>query len=140
MREEFLCQSPGELNQIAKDLLQSHENRILAFYGPMGVGKTTFIKAICTVLKVEDPVSSPSFSIVNEYLSIEGNPVYHFDFYRIKDPREAFDMGYEHYFYSDAYCLIEWPEKIQGLLPENHLEIHMQLKGEQRQITVKESK
>ena len=94
------------------------DSRIFAFKGEMGAGKTTFIKAICKELGVEEDVTSPTFAIVNEYQTPKLEvPIYHFDFYRINNQEEAFDMGYEEYFYSGAYCFIEWPEKIQDLLP-----------------------
>ena len=95
-------------------------------YGPMGAGKTTFIKYLCEQLGVKDSTSSPTFSIVNEYDSDNGL-IYHFDFYRIKDEQEAFDFGYEEYFYSGAYCFIEWPEKIPNLLPEEAKEIQISI-------------
>jgi len=99
------------------------DDKVIVFEGSMGAGKTTFIKEICHALGVEDIVSSPSFSIVNEYLSREKQSLYHFDFYRIKDLQEAYDIGYEEYFYSDCICLIEWPEKIAELLPEQYVRV-----------------
>src|SRR5690606_6984159 len=106
------------LPQAAEKLLEAVGNqRVLLFYGDMGAGKTTFISAICRQLGVTDVASSPTFAIVNEYRSAAG-PVYHFDFYRIRSEQEAFDLGYEDYFYSGAYCCVEWPEKIPNLLPE----------------------
>lgn len=97
--------------------------RVLAFYGKMGAGKTTFIKAVCEVLGVTDVITSPTFAIVNEYTDGEGAPVYHFDFYRIKKIEEVYDMGYEDYFYSGNICLMEWPELIEDLLPDDALRI-----------------
>ncbi|MBI5219530.1 MAG: tRNA (adenosine(37)-N6)-threonylcarbamoyltransferase complex ATPase subunit type 1 TsaE [Bacteroidia bacterium] len=97
--------------------------KIFAFYGEMGAGKTTFIKALCKAAGVVDIVNSPSFSIINEYKNKTGGQVYHLDFFRIKSIEEAFDVGYEDYFYSDNYCFIEWPEKIEPLLPENTVKI-----------------
>jgi len=103
----------------------------------MGAGKTTFVKHLCKQLNVQDSTSSPTFSIVNEYESPAG-PVYHFDFYRIKDEQEAFDFGYEEYFYSGAYCFVEWPEKIPNLLPEEAKEIHISiLDATTRQISIR---
>ena len=98
------------------------ERRVFAFYGKMGAGKTTFIKAVCEELGVEDVITSPTFAIVNEYtltshLSPLTSTIYHFDFYRIKKIEEVYDMGYEEYFYSGALCFIEWPELIEPLLP-----------------------
>jgi len=101
------------------------ERKVVAFYGSMGAGKTTFIKAICTVLGVEDAVNSPTFAIVNEYLAASGNNIYHFDFYRIKKLEEAYDIGYEQYFYSGELCLIEWPELIEELLPSDAVRVHI---------------
>ena len=93
------------------------DTTVFAFRGKMGAGKTTFIKAICEELGVEDVINSPTFAIVNEYRSATGELIYHFDFYRINKPEEAYDFGYEDYFYSGALCFIEWPEKIEDLLP-----------------------
>lgn len=98
-------------------------HRVLAFYGKMGAGKTTFIKALCEELGVEDVITSPTFAIVNEYTDGEQNAVYHFDFYRIKKLEEVYDMGYEEYFYSGDLCLMEWPELIEDLLPEDTLRV-----------------
>ena len=100
-----------------------NEQKVVAFYGAMGAGKTTFIKALCEVLGVQETVNSPTFSILNEYTDAAGNPIYHFDFYRINDPREAIDIGCNDYFYSGNLCLIEWAEKIPGLLPGRHLAV-----------------
>lgn len=99
--------------------------RVFLFAGEMGAGKTTFIKALCEKLNIDDLVSSPTFSIINEYSS-EMGPVYHFDFYRIKNEAEALDLGYEDYFYSGAYCFVEWPEKIQNLWPESYMSIQIE--------------
>ena len=100
------------------------ENRVFAFYGKMGAGKTTFIKAICEALGVEDVVTSPTFAIVNEY-KVNAGPVFHFDFYRIKNLREAYDIGCEEYFYGGSPCFIEWPEMIEELLPEDTVKVHI---------------
>lgn len=94
----------------------------------MGAGKTTLIKSLCEYLGTTGPVTSPTFSIVNEYAGKE-NKIYHFDFYRLKSQTEALDMGYEEYFYSDAYCFIEWPEKIAGLLPEHYISVKIRVTG-----------
>ncbi|MGM9633804.1 MAG: tRNA (adenosine(37)-N6)-threonylcarbamoyltransferase complex ATPase subunit type 1 TsaE [Alloprevotella sp.] len=100
------------------------ERSVFAFYGKMGAGKTTFIKALCKALGIEDIVNSPTFALVNEYRSdTTGELVYHFDFYRINKIEEVYDMGYEDYFYSGAICLIEWPELIEDLLPEDAVRV-----------------
>lgn len=101
---------------------QMGDSHVFAFYGKMGAGKTTFIKAICEELGVEDVITSPTFAIINEYESPEAT-IYHFDFYRIKKLEEVYDMGYEDYFYSGGLCFIEWPELIEELLPEDAIRI-----------------
>lgn len=101
-------------------------NTVFAFYGGMGVGKTTFTKAVCECLGVEDVINSPTFAIVNEYQSGNGQSIYHFDFYRIKKLEEVYDMGYEDYFYSGALCFIEWPELIEDLLPEHTVKVYLE--------------
>ncbi|WP_353196555.1 tRNA (adenosine(37)-N6)-threonylcarbamoyltransferase complex ATPase subunit type 1 TsaE [Parapedobacter defluvii] len=117
--------SLSELPDVAARILAAaDERRIFLFYGEMGVGKTTLIKALCAHLGVVDATSSPTFAIVNEYTSPQG-PVYHFDFYRIKSQQEAFDLGYEDYFYSHRYCFVEWPEKIAGLLPADAVSVQI---------------
>lgn len=130
---------PWILFQLIMDILFSHDeihaaarrfvqgmggHTLFAFYGKMGAGKTTFIRAVCEVLGVSDPVTSPTFALVNEYRSdTTGKPIYHFDFYRINRPEEAYDFGYEDYFYSGALCFIEWPELIEDLLPEGTVRV-----------------
>ena len=101
------------------------QGRIFAFYGKMGSGKTTFIKSLCEELGVEDTINSPTFAIVNEYEDRESNTIYHFDFYRIKSLAEVYNMGYEEYFYSNAYCFLEWPELVEELLPEEHIRVEI---------------
>jgi tRNA threonylcarbamoyladenosine biosynthesis protein TsaE len=126
----------SELPSVARQLLKFFDGeKIVAFEGPMGAGKTTLIKAICEELGVKETVSSPTFSIVNEYRTEKGEKIYHFDFYRIKSVDEAYDMGYEEYFYSKAYCFIEWPEKIAELMPLTYEKVKIELKGEERVIT-----
>ena len=98
------------------------DHRVFAFYGSMGAGKTTFIKAICEQLGVEDVITSPTFAIVNEY-ETNDRPIFHFDFYRIKRLEEVYDMGYEDYFYSGSLCFIEWPELIEDLLPDDAVRV-----------------
>ncbi len=108
-----------EIKKVAADFLEYAGDRtIFALYGPMGVGKTTFVKAIGECMGIEDDISSPTFAIVNEYGTKSGEPVYHFDFYRV-NISEALDFGYEEYFYGGSKCFIEWPEKIDELLPEH---------------------
>jgi tRNA threonylcarbamoyladenosine biosynthesis protein TsaE len=114
------------LPQAAQRLLPVLEqHRVIAFYGNMGAGKTTLIKAICGAMGIADTVNSPTFALVNEYRKPNGEPVYHFDFYRINKPEEAFDMGYEEYFFSGHPCLVEWPELIAPLLPSDALHLRI---------------
>jgi len=113
----------NQLSEIAKDVINTSKHKVLLFYGEMGVGKTTLIKEIVKQLHVIDNVSSPTFSLVNEYLSKDGDKVYHFDFYRINNEEEALDMGVEEYFYSNCWCLVEWPNKVENLLPLNAVAI-----------------
>jgi len=119
-------QLPSTATEIISFAEHSH---ILLFYGEMGAGKTTLIKSICENLGVTEPVTSPTFSIVNEYIGA-GQKIYHFDFYRLKNQAEALDLGYEEYFYSDAWCFVEWPEKIAGLLPEHYIKIDINVLGD----------
>ncbi len=116
---ELKISAPEELSAAARSFVEAMgDGTVFAFYGKMGAGKTTFIKALCEVLGVDDVVNSPTFSIVNEYRSATtGELVYHFDFYRIAKLEEVYDMGYEDYFYSGALCFIEWPELVEDLLP-----------------------
>lgn len=117
----------GQLPEVARKLLGTFpDDRFFAFFGKMGVGKTTLIKEICATLGVEDNVCSPTFAIVNEYSDREGEPVYHFDFYRLKSVAEAYDIGYEEYFYSGCYCFTEWTEKIEELLPERYVRVEIE--------------
>lgn len=110
----------NELNDVALQILAYKPEKIILFNGEMGVGKTTLIKELCTVLGVKNATSSPTFSIVNEYQTDTNNAVYHFDFYRLKSPMEALDMGIDDYLYSENWCFIEWSEKIIDLIPEKH--------------------
>lgn len=115
-----------EINKVARQFVElMGDHRIIAFYGKMGVGKTTFIKALCEELGVEDVINSPTFAIVNEYLDGNGDPVYHFDFYRIKRPEEVFDIGFEEYVDSGFLCLMEWPELIEPVLPDETLKVYI---------------
>jgi len=116
------------LHSVAKKLVNQFPNyRIFAFYGKMGAGKTTFIQSVCKVLGSEDNVTSPTFALINEYKTAKLQSIFHFDFYRIKDIEEAFDLGYEDYLYSGNYCLIEWPEMIEPLLPENIVKVKIEV-------------
>jgi tRNA threonylcarbamoyladenosine biosynthesis protein TsaE len=125
------------LPAIASEIISFAKNsRIFLFYGEMGAGKTTLIKSLCENLGVTEPVTSPTFSIVNEYQG-QDDKIYHFDFYRLKNETEALDMGYEEYFYSGAYCFIEWPEKIPNLLPQHYVSIKIEVTGtDSRKINV----
>ena len=112
------------LGEVAKALLGEARNcPVWLFYGEMGSGKTTLIKSICAELGVVDSMSSPTFSIINEYRTVDDSVVYHFDFYRIKNEAEAYDIGSEEYFYSGNLCLIEWPDRIPSLIPPEHAEV-----------------
>lgn len=118
---EIKIQSLDQIEQAALEFVrQMGDNTVFAFYGEMGAGKTTFIKEICKILGVTDPITSPTFAIVNEYRSdTTAELIYHFDFYRVEKIEEVFDFGYEDYFYSGAICFIEWPERIESLLPHD---------------------
>lgn len=124
-----------ELPQIAKELLSAiGSHKIITFYGEMGAGKTTLIKQLCKTLKVTDTIQSPTFSIVNEYLTEDNQQIYHFDFYRIKEEEEALDFGVEEYFYSGNYCFIEWPEKIPNLIPEKAVKVSIILTEDNKRL------
>ena len=115
-----------EISAVAKEFVAALGNRtVVAFYGKMGVGKTTFIKAVCEVLGVTDVINSPTFAIVNEYMSGAGEPVYHFDFYRIRQPEEVLDIGFYEYVDSGCLCLMEWPELIEDLLPDETVRVNI---------------
>ncbi|MCD4773240.1 MAG: tRNA (adenosine(37)-N6)-threonylcarbamoyltransferase complex ATPase subunit type 1 TsaE [Bacteroidales bacterium] len=138
MKQSIICKSIKELDKIAKQLIKTHPNkRIFAFYGKMGSGKTTFIKSICKVLGSDDIINSPTFSLVNQYLTQDNESLFHFDFYRIEKLEEVMDIGYEEYFYSGSYCFIEWPEMIKELLPENfvYVKIEADEEGNYRYIS-----
>ncbi len=121
---EITTKSLDTIHEAAKEFVKEMgEGKVFAFYGKMGAGKTTFIKALCEVLGVEDVITSPTFAIINEYTDGKGDPIYHFDFYRIKKLEEVYDMGYEDYFYSGNLCLLEWPELIEDILPENVIKV-----------------
>ncbi len=130
--------SLSEIDIVANKFIKNMGSRnVYAFYGEMGVGKTTFIKAICKALGVVETVTSPTFSIVNEYEKSDGQSIYHFDFYRIKNIEEAYDFGYEDYFYSGHLCFIEWPELVEPLLPASVVNVQIVIEdNEQRTILV----
>ena len=130
-----------ELPALAAIITAEYSNKIIAFYGEMSAGKTTFIKSLCEQLGVEPTeVCSPTYAIVNEYEADNDQLIYHFDFFRLNNEKEAFDMGYENYFYSNHYCFIEWPEKIANLLPEKLLKIHIESVANKRIFTIEEIK
>jgi tRNA threonylcarbamoyladenosine biosynthesis protein TsaE len=125
---EIKIQDIEHIREAAREFInQIGDKRVFAFYGKMGAGKTTFVKAICEELGVEDVITSPTFAIVNEYTAGEGEwagePIFHFDFYRIKKLEEVYDMGYEEYFYSGSLCFIEWPELIEDILPDDAVRV-----------------
>ena len=121
---EITIKNLDTIHEAAKEFVKGMgEGKVFAFYGKMGAGKTTFIKALCEVLGVEDVITSPTFAIINEYTDGNDEPIYHFDFYRIKKLEEVYDMGYEDYFYSGNLCLLEWPELIEEILPENVVKV-----------------
>ena len=128
----------ADLAQAAQKFVdEMGENRVFAFYGKMGAGKTTFIRAICEALGVEDNVTSPTFAIVNEYARTGGGSVFHFDFYRIRSLREAIDIGCEEYFDSGSPCFIEWPELVEELLPDDVVEVRIEVESDDvRTVTV----
>ena len=116
-----------EIYKVAKKVLAANPNKVILFNGEMGVGKTTFIKALCEVLGVQEATSSPTFSLVNEYHTDNGNQIYHFDVYRLKNESEAYDMGMDEYLYSGAWNFIEWAEKIPSLIPDEYSVIDLKI-------------
>ena len=127
----FLSDLPGIAQQI---ISYAGNTRIFLFYGDMGAGKTTLIKSLCGELGSNDVITSPTFSIVNEYAG--PNKIYHFDFYRLKNQNEALDIGCEEYFYSGNLCFIEWPDKIPDLLPDNYVRVTIEQQADSRKITI----
>lgn len=135
---KFLLNKLSDIDAVAQKFVDNMGNRnIFAFYGEMGAGKTTFIKALCKTLGVAETITSPTFAIINEYNKEDGDPIYHFDFYRIKNIEEAYDFGYEDYFYSGHLCFIEWPELVEPLLPESVVKVQIVvMDNEERSIIV----
>ena len=129
-------QDLNHIDEAARQFVsQIGEHTVFAFYGKMGAGKTTFVKAICEALGVEDVITSPTFAIVNEY-EAKQRSIYHFDFYRIKKLEEVYDMGYEDYFYSGALCFIEWPELIEDLLPDDAVRVNIEVQPDGSRLVV----
>ena len=127
MSDTFICASPDELPEIGRKIIETYAGeKIFALYGSMGAGKTTFIKALCRFLGVPDIVNSPTFALVHEYISKDDESIFHFDFYRIKKSVEVMDIGFEEYIYSGYYCFMEWPEKIEELLPDDYVYIQIE--------------
>jgi tRNA threonylcarbamoyladenosine biosynthesis protein TsaE len=138
MSETIEINSLADLPRAAAAIIERLKTRpVAALYGPMGAGKTTLVREIAHLLGVRGEVTSPTFALVNQYVADDGEVVNHFDFYRIERLEEAFDMGYEEYFYSGEKCLVEWPEKIQSLLPDDALRVDITVTGpESRVITI----
>ena len=132
MKHEIIINNIEDLDRAARAFLaEIGDNTLIAFFAPMGSGKTTFTTALCKVLGVTDPVGSPTFAIVNEYMRADGEPMYHFDFYRINKLSEAIEIGLYDYLDSGYLCLMEWPENIEELLPEETLKVHIQVNPDQ---------
>ena len=137
MTRTFFAETLDQLTSVSEQIINyTSPHKKFLFYGKMGVGKTTLIKALSLHLGVADIVVSPTFSIVNEYSIDEDNKIYHFDFYRVEDEEEVFDIGYEEYFLSNSYCFIEWPEKIVNLIEPDMVKIRMSVQKEKRKIEV----
>ena len=136
----FILKDISDIDTAAKIFVEKFgDKKIFAFYGEMGAGKTTFIKAVCKSMGVTGTITSPTFSLVNEYKTDNGMTIYHFDFYRIENIEEVYDFGYEDYFYSDKMCFIEWPELVETLLPEDVVEVKISADdNEQRLISVQQ--
>ncbi|MGP2569624.1 tRNA (adenosine(37)-N6)-threonylcarbamoyltransferase complex ATPase subunit type 1 TsaE [Ornithobacterium rhinotracheale] len=130
----FIAKTENDLPQIAQAIVAELNKPVVLFRGEMGVGKTTLITAMLQAMQSEDEASSPTYALVNEYQTARGT-VYHFDFYRINSEEEAYDMGWEEYAYSDNFCFVEWPEKIENLLPENHHTINIENHDGERYIS-----
>jgi tRNA threonylcarbamoyladenosine biosynthesis protein TsaE len=131
----ILIRDKRQLHSAARELLKhTGKNKILAFYGAMGSGKTTIIKAVCEILGATDIVTSPTFTLVNEYKTSTGESLFHFDFYRIKKTEEVFDFGIEEYFASDYYCFMEWPELVEDILPSGTVRIRIEVTDDEQRI------
>jgi tRNA threonylcarbamoyladenosine biosynthesis protein TsaE len=135
---ELLLNNLSEIDILANRFVENMNHRkVFAFYGEMGAGKTTFIKAVCKILGVTETITSPTFAIINEYKKSDSEAIFHFDFYRIKNIEEAYDFGYEDYFYSEQLCFIEWPELVEPLLPENVVRVQITVQdNDQRLISI----
>ena len=132
MKQEIIIRDTADLERAAAEFLEKiGDNTLIAFFAPMGSGKTTFTTAICKAIGVTDPVGSPTFAIVNEYLRADGDYMYHFDFYRINRLSEAIDIGLDDYLYSGCLCIMEWPENIEELLPEETLKVSIKVNPDQ---------
>ncbi len=127
----------NELEKVSSILVDlATEYPVVAFRGDLGAGKTTLIKNMCNLLGLKEAVNSPTFSIVNEYKLVENKSVFHFDFYRLESEEEAYDIGVEDYFYEGNLCLIEWPSKIESLLPEKRIEVYIEIANKGREFTI----
>ena len=137
---EIIIHDIEHIRDAAREFVQAiGQHTVFAFYGKMGAGKTTFIKAVCEELGVTEVITSPTFAIVNEYqVSNDATVIYHFDFYRIKKLEEVYDMGYEDYFYSGSLCFIEWPELIEELLPEGTVRVTIEEQEEGRSLKIED--
>ena len=135
--KKIIINSIKELDQIASEIISFSQFKKILFFGDMGVGKTTIITSLCKYLKVTDQISSPTFSIVNEYLTNDNSKVLHFDMYRLKNKEEVFDLGFEDYIDNDYYCFVEWPEIISEFIPNNYLEIKILIENKNRVLLLK---
>ncbi len=133
--KQFVVHSKEELKKVAEELVPLINHRpVVTFKGKMGAGKTTLIKELCKVLQVTDNVTSPTFALVNEYATMSGKPIYHFDFYRINNTEEIYDLGYEEYLYSGNFCFIEWPEQAEDVLLPDVLKVIIEVDSKNRRI------